>query len=262
MSGPRLAAPATLRGSQNRSTAPAVPTAANFWSVAQIGSIVEVGYGSGSDFPQYAALHTDSSFLRLNCGPGSAWGTSIILLPSFWAAGSYFQGAPITAAWRNEGTDLVMSFMGSISGLQAQGQIRLTPPAPNFISGTLIINVEGFVNLDRRPGEAFKPVALSSMHISANQCDAHSAEVDSQSFPIPAHGWIIQPPAVGRLFALRGGSSTWKTNAPTLEILLNEPLEITGWETESSNPDGDNIGFWATTDQLIRSWQYTVIAKP
>jgi hypothetical protein len=250
-----------LRIAKGRATRPA-PTAANFWSVTQIGSVVEVGYGSGTDFPQYAALHTDSSFLRLNYGPGSAWGTSIILLPSFWAAGWYFQGAPITATWRNEGTDLVIWFKGSISGLQAQGQIRLAPPAPNFISGTLTVNVDGFVNMDRRPGEAFKPVALSSMHISANQCDAHSAEVDSQSFPIPAHGWIIQPPAVGRLFALRGGNSTWKTNAPTIEILLNEPLEITGWQAESSNPDDDNIGFWATTDQLIRSWQYTVISKP
>jgi hypothetical protein len=251
-----------LIANQTRSIAPAAPTAANFWSVTQIGSIVEVGYGSGSDFPQYAALHTDSSFLRLNYGPGSGWGTSIILLPSFWAVGRYFQGAPITAAWSNEGTDLVIGFKGSISGLQVQGQIRLAPPAPNFISGTLTVNVDGFVNIDRRPGESFKPVALSSMHISANQCDTHCAEVDSQSFPISAHGWIIQPPAVGRLFALRGGSSTWKTNAPTLEILLNEPLEITGWEAESSNPDDDNIGFWATTDQVIRSWQYTVIAKP
>lgn len=262
MSAQRLAAVATLCDSQNRCIAPAAPKAANFWSVAQIGSIVEVGYGSGSHFPQYAALHTDSSFLRLNYGLGSAWGTSIILLPSFWAAGRYFQGAPIRAAWRNEGTDLIISFTGSISGLQAQGHIRLTPPGPNFIYGTLTVNVDGFVNMDRRPGEAFKPVALSSMHISANHCDAHFAEVDSQSFPIPAQGWIIQPPAAGRLFALRGGSSLWKTNAPTLEILLNEPLEITGWEAESSDPDDDNIGFWAATDHLIRSWQYSVIAKP
>lgn len=36
------------------------------WSVAQRGNIVEVGYGGGSDFPQYAAHHADSSYLRLN----------------------------------------------------------------------------------------------------------------------------------------------------------------------------------------------------
>jgi hypothetical protein len=85
-----------------------------------------------------------------------------------------------------------------------------------------MIQVHGKANLDRRPGEAFKPVALSSMHISADRWDAASAQVDSQSFQIPIRGWIIHPPAVGRAFALRAGSSSWKTKAPALEIGLSE----------------------------------------
>jgi hypothetical protein len=253
----RLAATATLCGGHNCTH----ESVANTWSIARRGRIVEVGYGSGSDFPQYAAVHADSSFLRLNYGRRSQWGTSIVLLPSFWAAGSYYQGAPITVDWRKEGPDLVILFGGSISGLHVQGQIRLTPPASNSISVGVTVCVAGNVNLDRRPGEAFKLVALSSMHISADHWDARLVQVDLQSFPIPDEGWIIQPPVVGRMFALRAGSSTWKINAPTLEIVLEEAREITGWKADSCDPNDDNLGFWAATDQVIRFWQYTVTAR-
>jgi hypothetical protein len=257
----RLATIARLCSSQNPSHAPDALTV-HTWSVAQRGNILEAGYGSGSDFPQYAALHTDSSYLRLNYGPGSEWGTSIILLPSFWEAGKYYQGAPITVAWRSEGVDLVILFTGSISGLQVRGQIRLTPPAPNLISGAVMVQVHGKANLDHRPGEAFKPVALSSMHISVDCWDVASAQVDLQSFRIPARGWIIRPPAIGRVFALRAGSSSWKTKAPTLEIELDEGLEITGWKTDSFNPNDDNLSLWAASDRVIHFWQYSFTAKP
>jgi len=257
MSALRLAAAATLCGGQNCSDA----SVANTWNVARRGRIVEVGYGSGCDFPQYAAVHADSSFLRLNYGRRSRWGTSIVLLPSFWASGSYYQGAPITVDWQKEGLDLVIMFGGSISALQVQGQVRLTPPASNSICGGVTVRVAGNVNLDRRPGEAFKPVSLSSMHISADHWDSRLAQVDSQSFPIPDRRWILQPPMVVRLIALRGGSSTWKSNAPTLEIVLEEAREITGWKAESCDPNDDNLGFWAAADQVIRFWQYTVTAR-
>jgi hypothetical protein len=262
MSMQRFAVLAALPGRVNRSNAATARTLANSWSVAQRGRIIEVGYGSDSDFPQFAALHTDSSFLRLNYGPRSAWGTSIILLPSFWFGGSYYQGAPITVGWRNETADLVMSFKGSISGLQAQGQIRLTPPGSNLISGTVMVKVDGDVKLDCRPGEAFKPVVLSSMHISADHWDAQSAQVDSQSFQVPDRGWITQPPTFGRRLAMNAGSSVWKINAPTLEIVMNEAREITGWKGDSFNPDDDNLSLWAATDQVLRFWEYTFTAKP
>ncbi len=261
MSIQRFAKVAVLPGSANRLDAATTRTPANSWSVAQRGRIIEVGYGSDSDFPQYAALHTDSSFLRLNYGPSSAWGTSIILIPSFWVGGSYYQGAQIIVAWRNETADLVMSFNGSISALQVQGQIRLRPPEPNLISGTVMVKVEGEVHLDCRPGEAFKPVVLSSMHISADHWDAKLAQVDSQSIQIPDRGWIIQPSAFGRRFALKAGSSVWKINAPTLEIEMNEARKITGWKCDSFNPDDDNIGLWAATDHVLRFWEYTFTAK-
>ncbi len=232
------------------------------WKVIERGSIVEVAYGSETDFPQYAALHLESGYFRMNYGPGSGWGTSIILLPSFWEEGIYYQGEPISCTWITEGSELLLSFTGNISSLNISGNICMAPPTQNLLSTTIIINVDGNLELDNRPGEAFKPVMLSSMHISTNMWDTQLAYVASQSFEIPEEGWIIQPPAQGRIFSLKGGTSDWKLNAPSIEVTLDQPMQITGWVTPSNDPNDDNVGFWAASNQIIRSWQYTVIAKP
>jgi len=232
------------------------------WKVTEKESIVEVAYGSETDFPQYAALHLESGYFRMNYGPGSGWGTSVILLPSFWEKGIYYQGAPISCTWITEGSELLLSFTGNISSLNISGNICIAPPTQNLLSATIIINVDGNLELDNRPGEAFKPVMLSSMHISTNMWDTQLAYVASQSFEITEEGWIIQPPAQGTIFGLKGGTSDWKLNATTIEVTLDQPMQITGWVTPSNDPNDDNVGFWAASNQIIRSCQYTVIAKP
>ena len=232
------------------------------WSVAQRHRIIEVGYGKDSDFPQYAALHTDSSFLRLNYGPRSSWGTSIALLPSFWSGSFYHQGSHITVGWRDDTPDLVMSFNGSIGTLQVHGQIRLRPPGVDSIAGIVMVEVDGDVHLDYRPGEAFKPVVLSSMHISADYWDAKSAQVGSQSIQFPDRGWLIETPAFGRRLVLKGGSSAWKANAPTIELATNRVWDLAGWKTHSFDPDDDNLSLWAASDRVPRSWDYAFFAKP
>jgi hypothetical protein len=230
------------------------------WSAAQRASIVEVGFGGGVDFPQYAAFHTDRGFLRLNYGRESGWGTSVIVLPSFWEAGRYCQGARISVAYSPEVTDFVISFSGSISGLRILGEVRLAPPTTNLISCTISVATDGDLRLDRRPGETFKPVVLSSMHVSTDQWDAELVEIDSEPFRIPESGWIVRPAVIGNRFALRGGSSTWKTHAPSVQIELDRRLEITGWKTDSSNPNDDNLAVWAATDRVLPCWTYTVTA--
>jgi hypothetical protein len=260
MSAQRLAAIATPRKKSSPQSIITVPRQADSWSVTQRGSIVEVGFGHGVDFPQYAAVHTNDGFLRLNCGPGSGWGSSIILLPSFWENGRYYQGAQISIAWLVDVTDLVMSFSGSLSNIRAFGEVRLTPPKTDRISCTVGVTVDGDLDLDRRPSEAFKPVAISSMHVSADQWDAKSVQVDSKSFQMPDNGWIVRPAVVGKRFALTGGNSTWKRRAPSLEIELDGSLEITGWKTDSLNPDDDNLAVWAASDRVVRLWKYSVNA--
>lgn len=231
------------------------------WSVTQNGDIFEIAYGEGINFTQYGALHLDSSYFRLNCGVDSVWGTSAILLPSFWSGGILYQGAPITPTWVTDGPNLVISFTGSISDLDVKGEVRISPPANESISARVSVNVNGNVVLDNRPDEAFKPAMLSSMHISSESWDARSAFAGLQTYPIPESGWLISPAVNGVSFGLDGGTSSWKINAPTVEITLDEPMQITGWVTASDDPNDDNVGFWAATDTVLPSWSYIITSS-
>lgn len=237
------------------------PTPGDTWSVTRTGNVLEIAYGSGTDFPQHAALHVDSSYFRINTGPGSGWGTSVVLLPSFWSGGSYHQGGPIGYVYKTDGADLLITINGTVSGLHTSGQIRLSPPGGGAVRAKVAMSTTGSVDMDTRPGEAFKPLMLSSMHISSTMWDAQSAYVGSTSYPIPASGWIVDPPAAGTVFGLEGGTSSWKTNAPTIEISMPSSLPVTGWVTGSADPNDDNIGFWPASDTVLRSWQYEILAK-
>jgi hypothetical protein len=127
---------------------------------------------------------------------------------------------------------------------------ELMPPQANTFSGQVNVRVSGIADLDHRQGEAFKPLALSSMHVLEDQWDAQSIAVGDQVFDLPTHGWLLPQPILSRRFALNGGSSSFKEQAPTLEIEMDEPLEITGWKTASLNPDDDKRrivgGEWIT----------------
>lgn len=235
------------------------------WVVEQKGNILEIAYGSGSSFPQFAALHLDSGYFRMNYGPGSGWGTSVILLPSFWTGETYFQGAAITIVSESvKNDDQVIAFSGTISGLKVIGNVRIKPPSKNSIKAIVsITKVVGSVALDKRPGEAFKPVMLSSMHFSSTQWEASKAFVGTKNFPIPQEGWIIQPPVSGQSFGLKGGTSSFMKNAPSVEILFNKSMPATGWVSTSSSINDKNVGFWCASNQILRSWQYTItVSKP
>lgn len=240
-------------------------TAKNTWSVSQSGSILQVSYGSGSSFPQYAALDLSSSYFRMVSSTTSQWGTSVVLLPALWSSTScptdYCQGAPITADWQMVNSKLNLSIKGTIATLDVSSTITLTPPMNNTFSAQISTVVSGSVKLDNRPGEAFKPVMLSSMHISSTQWDSQTAFIRAHTYSYPGSGWIIQPPVVANDFGLQGGTSAWKTNAPTIGIRLNQARQVTGWVTMSSNPNDDNIGFWCATSKVLSSWRFTITAE-
>jgi hypothetical protein len=49
-------------------------------------------------------------------------------------------------------------------------------------------------------------------------------------------------------------TSTWITNAPTIDVLMDQSVQITGWVTRSSYANDDNVGFWGATDDILRRW--------
>jgi hypothetical protein len=241
---------------------PPPPSPTNSWSVNTSSPIWAIAYGSGSSFPQYAALDTDSGYLRLVPTTQSGWGTSVVILPSYWSGGVYHQGAPIVASHQVSGSNLVVDFTGDVAGLGVQGRLTIFPPNQQIMARVEIQSVTGNVILDNRPGEAFKFMMLSSMHISDTQWDSQSAFVGSQTYALPASGWIIDPPATGTVFGLTGGTSSWKTNAPTMELTFPASQTVTGWVTSSGDANDDNVGFWAASDSVVSSFTYDITARP
>lgn len=231
------------------------------WSVAQNGQVLEIAYGKDGDFPQFAALHLNDSYFRMIPTADSGWGTSVVIMPSFWSGGMLYQGAPVSCLYNSVGSDLSFVLRGIIATLNVTAEIRLSPPLGDSISAYVSLSVAGDIALDDRPGEAFKLVMLSSMHDSSAIWDCSSAFAGLQTYEIPLDGWINQPPALVSLFGLRGGTSSWKTNAPTIEVRLDRDAAVTGWVTPSVDPNNDNVGYWGASNELIRTWGYQLMAK-
>ncbi|MBU1863771.1 MAG: hypothetical protein KKH94_08935 [Candidatus Omnitrophica bacterium] len=232
------------------------------WSVTKAGTILQIGYGSRKHFAQYAALHLDSSYFRMNYGPDSGWGTSVVILPSLWTRGTYIQGGAVSCTWTVEGDYLSIDFTGQIATLKASGTIRISPPRRNMLIAKVNVSVDGDVPLDYHRGESFKPMFLSSMKISDTQWDTQQVWCGTKSFSIPREGWSNKMSRKGKHFGLKGGTSDWKKNAPTITIRLSKQMHIQGWVTKSDNPNHDNVGLWAASKDVQPAWSYTIVAKP
>ena len=233
------------------------------WMVDRNGDEVRIFRKWGTQFPQYGVLHADSGYFRLNYGLGSGWGTSIVLLPSFWSGGTYYQGAPVDVTCKIVGPNLVLAVNGTIGSLNVTEKVVIQPPTASAITARVKATVTGSVILDVRPGEAFKPVMLSSMHISDDLWDTSKACTDIKCYLIPSSGWLIpnQPVVKSYAFRLVGGTSTWKTNAPTVKIRFPARRQVAGWVTESSDPNDDNIALWAATNTVLSTWNYSIVVS-
>jgi hypothetical protein len=238
---------------------PAGPQSSWFWRTTPDQQL-QIASGTGEHAPQYGVLHLDSSYLRLIPAPQSGWGSSVVLLPTFWAGGLH-QGGAVAVDPRVDGRDLLLNVAGSIAGLQVTLQVRLSPPENGKIVASVDATSAGDVTLDQnRPGEVFKPLMLSSMHLNSASWDSNNAYVDCDVFPLPSSGWIVHPPSIGGVFGLVGGWSSWKSNAPTVEIKLATAMQITGWMTASSDPNDDNCALWSASDVVLRHWAYAIVA--
>lgn len=235
------------------------------WFVSYTGpnnSLMEIGYGTAGNQPQYAALDLSSCYLRMVFGLSSGWGTSIITMPSYWSGGIYHQGYPVLESHQIVGANLVLTLRGTSSSLSIFETITFQPPGGNELRATVQASVTGSVQLDNRAGEAFKPVMLSSMHDSGTSWDASAPFYDTTVRTFPGGGWIIapNPPVTATQFGLLGGTSQWKTNAPTVTIALSDAMQIAGWLNTDNNPNDDNVGFWAASSNVVPTWTYEIIA--
>ncbi len=243
--------------------APDIPESEPYWIVRQRDNRLELFHGSGNHFPQYAAIHLSDAYLRMNYGISSSWGTSVLLLPSFWSNATLYQGAPVSVSWNREGKKLVIQFEGEVASLQVYGSILFDPPGDDRFSAQVDIRqVTGQIQLDDRPNEAFKPVMLSSMHINDQYWDTDYLSIQGDCYDYPGSGWIIYPHVVSDGFCLQGGSSAWEENKPSVQIKLDRDYPLTGWQTPSTDPNDDNIGVWAASDTLLRRWNYQITVTP
>jgi hypothetical protein len=245
------------------------------WSVRkpENGGPWEIGFGSNGNFPQFAALHPRDGYFRLVCK--TTFGTSIVLPPVFWSGGVLTQGMPLDAKEHVEGDRLIIDATGNKNGLKVTLRVALSRPGDGRIEAVVNGNCEGTVALDPRPGEAFKPVMLSSMRVGGSAGGGVSKEWDARAVIVEGRPDIefadqvtsnafFVPPATFKVrrFGFRGGKSDFQKGdpAPTVEILFNDTVPIAGYRTRSCNHDDDNLAYWAGFDTVLGSWHYTITA--
>jgi hypothetical protein len=228
------------------------------WTAGMNGSVEQFSYGNS----QYIAFDTSSSYLRMIYGPTSGWGTSVVTTPCFWSGGHLYQGTPVTVTWSASNNVLTVNYTGSIANLKVSGTLVFQPPANNQLTATASVTVTGSQSLDNRPGEAYKPVFLSSMHDSSSVWDSTDAYNGVNWTALPVSGLIFNATTTGSRLTMDGGTSTWKTNAPTMDIYLNNMSMTTmGWVTQDTNPNDDNVGFWLGGNTLIPSYSYSLVCR-
>jgi hypothetical protein len=231
--------------------------AAPTWALRTVGDVLEIAYGAGTDYPQYAALHLSSGYLRMHTS-SSSWGTSVVLPPTFWSGGQIHQGCAVTTSDRRAGDNLILDIGGTLAGVSFSGSVTLSPPDRTFVATVSMTATAPGVVLDDRPGEAFKPVFLSSMRIDPNQWDASAATLGSTVVALPTSGWIVHPPLSVAELGLLGGTSQWKSAAPTVRLVLTQAMPATGWVEASTNPNDDNVALWPSATTVLPSWTYTI----
>jgi len=237
--------------------------AQNSWSVSTNGNLLQVGYGSNGSWPLYAVFYLNSSYYRLNPGPGSGWGTSMILQPCYWSKGVLYQGGPMTGTWQTVSQNLQLNFAGTVGALSTNSTVTLSPPTAGGITAAVQVSVTGTVQLDNRPGEAFKPVCFSSMYDSNNYFD--SWRVITDSGPIyynPAGGWIFNQTGTHNITVQGGSSIDWTPHTPTMTAALNGSYPAAGWLTSDTNPNDDNVLVWSSSTTVLSNWSYSVTASP
>ncbi len=233
------------------------------WAFSRSGNLVSLNYGSGPSYPQFGVIDVTSGYARFVYGASGGWGPSIILPPSFWSGQILYQGAPVAVSPSVSCAGLHIDFSGTIGGLIFAGTVDVDPPGANGLVAHVAVTTTGTVPIDSRPGEAFKTAMISTMNETPTSWDSASAVVGAESLTFPQAGWVLSSPVVTDHFGVVGGTSSWKSNAPSVSISLEDgPLQVTGWVTASSDPNDDNVLLWSAGDNQQSAWSYRVTVTP
>jgi len=255
--------------SPNPSPSPVTP---KIWSVRRNGKIIEGGYGELGNTPQCIAFIEETNnnnilsgaWLRPVDSTECEFGPSINTAFCWWEAGSppiYHQGAPVTATWEIQGSDLLIKYSGTSGGLSFQGTILINPPINNSITAIVTVMTTGNLNLAINPNQAFKITEIKS-HTSIYKIDSSKCFVDSMFFPIPVSNWLIPSPITNTNFGLVGRTPvTGSKYTSTIAVTLNQPMPVTGWVDVAVDANSDNVSMWPGSDSLIRSWSYKITAS-
>jgi len=231
------------------------------WVAGTSANSITLYFGNGTTFPEYVAIDTCSSYTRFVYGPLGGWGSSVILAPVFWTADGLQQVSYIDTQININCDQILILLTGTLAGLSFSGTLNIDPPANNKLTAHVSMTTSGTVTLATdRPWEAFKPVTISTMYESSTVWDADYATIGSDTYPLPTSGWVVAGPVATTHLGVMGGSSSWKTNAPTVVIDLagvSSPL-VTGWMTQSADPNDDNGSLWAATTEVQSSWNYDI----
>jgi len=246
---------------------------------------ISISYGSPqTGYPECAEFDMVSSYFRLSPDSSTAWASSIILNPPYWSSNVYHQGGALTLQSHSVvNGNLVLNFTGIDGSLSTASVVTIHPPAistngtaaVDAIRADVSVSVTGSVVLDpQHPGEAFKVVAVSSMHDSNTVWDNQYVQTGSgQIFNYPDTDSLFIPngAVTASSFLLQGGISSWQTQssggraAPTISITLDKARPILAHDDAITNPNGDNIEVWAASDndgETVQSnWTYSVTAQ-
>lgn len=238
------------------------------WSSTEVDNTLQVYGTDGQTTSQYAVIHYDGCQLRLVYGPNCDWGTSLYLTPAFLVGGQLKQGGHILQKTTSvDGVNFVIDFVAENSGLTVTGEVKIYPPAKEAIAAEVeVTDVSGDVTLDNRPNEAFQFAKLSSMHISETIFDTSLSFAGCDTNSIPSEGWMIPGPdnaITTNRFGTIGGlslsqQSTSERHVPSYFITLDRSAPVTGWVTFSELDSNDNIGYWASSPTVLRSWSIRI----
>ena len=231
------------------------------WAASASANSITLYFGSGTTFPEYVTIDTCSSYTRFVYGPLGGWGSSVILAPVFWTADGLQQAKYINTQIYTTCDQALIVLAGTLAGLSFSGTLSIDAPANDKLTAHVSMTTSGTVTLATdRPWEAFKPVMISTMYESSTVWDADYATIGNDTYPLSTSGWVVSSPVATTHFGVVGGDSSWKANAPTVAIDLagvSSPL-VTGWMTQSADPNDDNGSLWAATTDVQSSWSYDI----